>query len=61
MYADDISIVLSTISQHELETEANVALSFLEKWFARNNLRLNISKTTINHYFTDWIQKDLLF
>lgn len=46
MYADDVTAVVSTASQRELEAALNLVMEQLHQWFQANGLALNKEKTS---------------
>ena len=47
IYADDTSVLLSADSEAELQSNMNLAIDFMTKWFSANSLVLNMDKTNI--------------
>ena len=45
IYADDMSVLLSADSEAELQSNMNLAIDFMTKWFSANSLVLNMDKT----------------
>jgi hypothetical protein len=52
LFADDISIIISSINREDFCSVSNVVLSLMIKWFAANKVVLNLDETNVMKFIT---------
>jgi hypothetical protein len=57
LYADDTSGLISGNSLQNLQIKSVIVLNALSKWFTMNGLSLNLEKTKIMKFDSNYLQK----
>jgi len=61
LFADDTSVTISSRNFEDFCSVSNLVLSHMIKWFAANNLVLNLDKTNIMKFMTENSSQSTLY
>jgi hypothetical protein len=56
LFADDASVIITSSNLSDLQTKAAHTLTHMNEWFAANGVTLNIDKTNVLHFKSNYFQ-----